>query len=136
MARTVKSPNRPQRVADQIQRDLAELIAREVRDPRVGLVTLSGVELTPDYAHARIHFTVIGSSAEEAARGLNAAAGHLHNLLFRRLRIHTVPRLHFLVDTSVERGFEMDRLIREAVASDEEAGLPSPRGRGAGGEDS
>jgi ribosome-binding factor A len=107
--------NRNQRISDQIQRDLSELIAREVRDPRVGLVTLSGVELTPDYAHARVFFTVIGSPPEAATAGLNAAAGHLHNLLFRRLRIHTVPRLHFVLDTSVERGFAMDEIIRSAI---------------------
>jgi len=117
MVRPIKSPNRAQRVSDQIQRDLAELIAREVRDPRVGMVTISGIELTPDYAHAKIYFTVIGSDPEQTAAGLNAAAGHLHNLLFRRLRIHTIPRLAFVRDLSLERGFAMDGLIREAIAS-------------------
>jgi len=111
----MKASNRAQRIADQIQRDLAELVVREIRDPRVGLVTISGVEVTPDYAHAKVYFTVIGSPAQDAMDGLNAAAGHLHNLLFKRLRIHTVPRLHFIQDTSVERGFELDRLIDEAV---------------------
>ncbi len=110
-----KKPQRGLRVADQIQRDLAELIRAEVRDPRVGLVTVSGVEVTPDYAHAKVYFTVIGAEPGVAAAGLNSAAGHLHNLLFKRLRIHTVPRLHFLHDTSVERGFEIDRLIDQAV---------------------
>jgi len=119
-----KKPGRGQRVADQIQRDLAELIRAEVRDPRVGLVTLTGCEVTPDYAHAKVYFTVIGSEPEVAAQGLNAAAGHLHNLLFRRLRIHTVPRLHFVHDVSVERGFAMDQLIKAAVA---EAPADSPR---------
>lgn len=111
-----KKPGRGLRVADQIQRDLAELIPQEVRDPRVGLVTLTGCEVTPDYAHAKVYFTVIGSEPEVAAQGLNAASGLLHNLLFRRLRIHTVPRLHFVHDESVARGFEMDQLIRAAVA--------------------
>jgi ribosome-binding factor A len=111
-------PQRGQRIADQIQRDLAELLRTEVRDPRIGLVTLSGVEVTPDYAHARVYFTVIGADAEVAARGLNSAAGHLHNLLFKRMRIHTVPRLTFVHDTSVERGFEIDRLIEQAVGRD------------------
>jgi ribosome-binding factor A len=110
-----KKPSRGQRIADQIQRDLAELIRLEVRDPRVGMVTLSGVELTPDYAHAKVYFTVFGSEPEVAAAGLNAAAGHLHNLLFKRLHIHTVPRLHFVHDTSVEQGFALDRLIADAV---------------------
>lgn len=114
-----KSPNRPQRIAEQIQRDLAELIAREVRDPRVGLVTVSGVEITPDYAHAKVYFTVIGGDPQVAAQGLNAAAGHLHNLLFKRLSIHTVPRLHFVHDASVAKGFEIDRLIAQAVGSAE-----------------
>jgi len=111
-------PQRGLRIADQIQRDLAELIRTEVRDPRVGLVTLSGVDVTPDYAHAKVYFTVIGADAEVAARGLNSAAGHLHNLLFKRLRIHTVPRLHFVHDSSVERGFALDRLIEQAVGRD------------------
>jgi ribosome-binding factor A len=115
MVRPAKSPNRAQRVSDQIQRDLAELIAREVRDPRVGMVTLSGVELSPDYAHARVFFTVIGSEPEAAAAGLNAAAGRLHNLLFKRLAIHTVPRLTFVHDHTLERGFAIDGLIRQAL---------------------
>jgi ribosome-binding factor A len=118
MSRNSRPANRTQRIADQIQRDLGELIPREVRDGRVGLVTVSGVELTPDYAHARIFFTVIGSEPEVAARGLNSAAGHLHHLLFKRLRIHTVPRLHFVHDTSIEKGFELDRLIERAVGDD------------------
>jgi ribosome-binding factor A len=117
MVRSVKSPNRAQRVSDQIQRDLAELIAREVRDPRVGMVTLSAVELTPDYAHAKVFFTAFGSDPAQTEAGLNAAAGHLHNLLFKRLRIHTVPRLAFVRDLSLERGFAMDGLIREALGS-------------------
>lgn len=114
--KTARKPARGQRIADQIQRDLAELIQREVRDPRVGMVTLSGVEITPDYAHAKVFFTVLGAPAAEATAGLNAAAGHLHNLLFRRLRIHTVPRLHFIHDVSVERGFELEQLIKRAAA--------------------
>lgn len=116
-----KKPGRGLRVADQIQRDLAELIPQEVRDPRVGLVTLTGCEVTPDYAHAKVFFTVIGSEPEVAAQGLNAAAGLLHNLLFRRIRIHTVPRLHFVHDESVERGFAMDQLINSAIGKTDPA---------------
>jgi len=119
-----RSPNRPQRVAEQVQRELSGLISRELRDPRLGLVTLTGVELTPDYAHARVWFTSIGSAPGQSAAGLNAAAGHLHNLLFRRIRIHTVPRLHFVEDTSVARGFAMDQLIAQALATD--APAPGP----------
>ena len=86
-----------------------------MRDPRVGLVTLTGCEITPDYAHAKVYFTVIGAEPEQAKQGLNAAAGMLRNHLFKLLSIHTVPTLHFEHDTSVAKGFEMDRLIDEAM---------------------
>ena len=111
----MKSSNRNQRIAEQLQHELADLLVREIRDPRIGLVTISGVDVSPDYRHAKVFFTVIGSPAADAAEGLNAAAGHLHNLLFKRLHVRTVPRLHFVHDTSVEHGFEIDRLIDEAV---------------------
>ena len=108
-------PGRGQRVAEQLARDLAEIIPLEVRDPRVGLVTITGCEITPDYAHARVFFTVIGSDPAQCEAGLAAAAGMLRNKIFKKLRIHTVPTLHFVHDTSVERGFEMDRVINEAM---------------------
>ena len=108
-------PGRGQRVAEQIARDLAEIIPLEVRDPRVGLVTITGCEITPDYAHARVFFTVIGSDPAQCEAGLAAGAGMLRNKIFKKLRIHTVPTLHFVHDTSVERGFEMDRVINEAM---------------------
>ena len=108
-------PGRGQRVAEKIARDLAEIIPLEVRDPRVGLVTITGCEITPDYAHARVFFTVIGSDPAQCEAGLAAAAGMLRNKIFKKLRIHTVPTLHFVHDTSVERGFEMDRVINEAM---------------------
>lgn len=108
-------PGRGQRVAEQIARDLAEIIPLEVRDPRVGLVTITGCEITPDYAHARVFFTVIGSDPAQCEAGLAAAAGMLRNKIVKKLRIHTVPTLHFVHDTSVERGFEMDRVINEAM---------------------
>ena len=108
-------PGRGQRVAEQIARDLAEIIPLEVRDPRVGLVTITGCEITPDYAHARVFFTVIGSDPAQCEAGLAAAAGMLRNKIFKKLRIHTVPTLHFVHDTSVERGFEMDRVINDAM---------------------
>ena len=84
-------PGRAQRIGEQIARDLAELIPQEVRDPRVGLVTITGCEVTPDYAHAKVYFTVLGSDPAASAAGLNAAAGMLRSILFKRLHIHTVP---------------------------------------------
>jgi ribosome-binding factor A len=110
-------PNRGFRVADQIQRDLAELIARELKDPRVGMVTINAVEVTPDYAHAKVYFSVLTGNPDEATEGLNAAAGFLRNGLFKRLHIHTVPTLHFLFDRTTERASDMNALISKAVAS-------------------
>lgn len=110
-------PNRGFRVADQIQRDLAELIARELKDPRVGMVTINAVEVTPDYAHAKVFFSVLTGNPDEATEGLNAAAGFLRNGLFKRLHIHTVPTLHFLFDRTTERASDMNALISKAVAS-------------------
>jgi ribosome-binding factor A len=104
-------------VADQIQRDLSELIARELKDPRVGMVTLNAVEVTPDYAHAKVFFSLITGKPEEATEGLNAAAGFLRNGLFKRLQIHTVPTLHFIFDRTTERASDMNALISKAVAS-------------------
>jgi ribosome-binding factor A len=111
------TPNRAFKVADQIQRDLTELIARELKDPRVGMVTIQGVEVTPDYAHAKVYFSVLQGSPEECAVGLNQAAGFLRSGLFKRLHIHTVPTLHFLFDRTPERASDMNALIAQAVAS-------------------
>jgi ribosome-binding factor A len=110
------SPNRNVQIADQIQRDLSELI-REVKDPRIGIVTFQSVELTPDYAHAKIYFTTLTGDPHQTQDALNHAAGHLHNLLFKRLHIHTVPTLHFHYDKTIERAVEMSRLIDEANAT-------------------
>ena len=117
MPKRSSTPNRGFRVADQIQRDLSELIARELKDPRVGMVTLNAVEVTPDYAHAKVFFSLLNGDPEETATGLNAAAGFLRNGLFKRLHIHTVPTLHFIFDRTTERAADMNALIAKAVAS-------------------
>ncbi|NBD19910.1 30S ribosome-binding factor RbfA [Aquabacterium fontiphilum] len=108
-------PNRSHRIADQIQRDLAELI-RELKDPRIGMVTISNVDVTPDYAHAKVSFSVLVGSPDECEAGLNEAAGYLRNGLFKRLQIHTVPTLHFHFDRTTERAAELNALINRAVA--------------------
>ncbi len=116
-AKRSSSVPRGQRVADQIQRDLAELIARELKDPRVGMVTINAVEVTPDYAHAKVFFSQLTGDAQESSAGLNAAAGFLRAGLFKRLHIHTVPTLHFVVDRTTERAADMNALIAKAVSS-------------------
>jgi ribosome-binding factor A len=113
-------PSRGLRVADQIQKDLSELIAYELKDPRIGMITLAEVQLTADYAHAKIYFTLLKDSPDEVKqtlKGLQAAAGYLRNLLGKRLHIHTLPQLHFLHDTSARRGIEMSALIDQANAT-------------------
>ena len=115
--RKAAAPNRSFKVADQIQRDLTELIARELKDPRVGMVTLQGVEVTPDYAHAKVFFSVLTGDPVETTDALNQAAGFLRSGLFKRLHIHTVPTLHFLFDRTTERAADMNALIAQAVAS-------------------
>jgi ribosome-binding factor A len=117
MRKKSSTANRGFRVADQIQRDLTELIARELKDPRVGMVTIQGVEVTPDYAHARVFFSVLVGQPEEAQDALNQAAGFLRNGLFKRLMIHTVPTLHFIFDRTTERAADMNALIAKAVSS-------------------
>ena len=109
-------PNRSFRIADQIQRDLAELI-RDLKDPRVGLVTLNAVEVTPDYAHAKVYFSLLVGDKEQCEAGLNEAAGFLRNGLFKRLSIHTVPTLHFQFDRTTEHAAELNELIRSANAT-------------------
>jgi ribosome-binding factor A len=105
------------RIADQIQRSLAEVIRLELRDPRVGMVTLTGIEISRDQSHAKIFFTVLGpaSAAAEAQEGLQRAAGFLRSSLAHRMSTRSVPELHFEYDESVERGVRLSRLIDEAV---------------------
>ena len=116
-AKKSSAPNRGFKVADQIQRDLTELIARELKDPRVGMVTLQAVEVTPDYAHAKIFFSLLTGDVDETTEALTQAAGFLRNGLFKRLHIHTVPTLHFVFDRTTERAADMNALIAQAVAS-------------------
>jgi ribosome-binding factor A len=111
------TPNRSFKVADQIQRDLTELIVRELKDPRVGMVTIQAVEVTPDYAHAKVFFSLLIGDPVETELALNQAAGFLRNGLFKRLHIHTVPTLHFHFDRTTERAADMNALIAKAVSS-------------------
>ena len=110
-----------------------------MKDPRLGLVTVTGVDLTPDYAHATVHFSVLPDDDERVAetlRGLRAASGFLRSLVGRRVRIHTTPELHFVHDASSQRGIEMGRLIDEANsrrAADDPGDAATEAGEGAAG---
>ena len=117
-----KGPARSLRVADQVQRELAEIIRTELKDPRVAMITLTGVEVSVDYAHAKVYYTLLGDAEQRTHTdaGLKQAAGFLRSQLARRIKLHSIPQLHFIYDASVERGFELSRLIDEAVASSKE----------------
>ena len=111
---------RSRRIAEQVQRELSDLIRLQLKDPRVGMITITDVEVTPDNAHAKIYFTLLGQASriDEAAAGLQHAAGYLRSQLAQRLRVRIVPQLHFEYDASVERGIRLSQLIDAAVAED------------------
>lgn len=111
---------RTQRVGEQIQQELAELLRTEVKDPRVGMVTVTHVDVSADLGHANVHFTHLGGRerAEESVAALTRTAGFLRSQLSRRLKLFTVPQLHFVYDDSIESGMRLSKLIDEAVAED------------------
>ena len=112
-----KGFSRADRVADQIQRDLAELIRVELKDPRIGFITLTGVEVTRDYSHAKVFYTVLNSEdLSETQSTLERASGWLRSEIARGIRLFTVPELHFVYDESVERGMSISQLIDEVAA--------------------
>lgn len=117
-----KNFSRTARVAEQIRRELAELIQLELKDPRIGMVTLTDVEVTPDYAHAKVFYTLLGDAAgiEAAQAGLTHAAGFLRSALHTRMRLRVTPQLQFVYDASVEHGARLSQLIDAAVKSDAE----------------
>jgi ribosome-binding factor A len=117
----VRDPNRASRLADQIQRDLSEVIRREVKDPRVGLVTITAVELNRDLSLAKVFVTSLEDSAttQAAVGALQHAAGFLRMQLSHKLKVRAVPELRFVYDESVERGVRLSKLI-DGLIEDED----------------
>ena len=117
--------SRTQRVADQIQRELAALIQREVKDPRVGMATVSAVEVSRDLSHAKVFVTILNGDEDkeamrESIKALNNAAGFLRSQLGQRMKLRIVPTLRFHYDDSLSRGNYLSNLIDQARASDPE----------------
>jgi ribosome-binding factor A len=110
---------RTRRVGEQIQRELASLLHEEIKDPRLGMVSISGVTVSRDLAHARIYVSVLGDEAAVTAslQVLNNAAGFLRRRLGQQMRIRAVPRLRFHYDQSIEEGARMDALIKAAISA-------------------
>jgi ribosome-binding factor A len=113
-----KGFSRKDRVSEQTRRELAELIRTELKDPRVGMISLTDVEITADYAHAKVFFSTLAGSENLPAvmEGLQKASGFLRRELGKRISIHMTPQLHFVFDQSLERGADLSKLIQQAVA--------------------
>lgn len=111
---------RSRRIAEQIQRELSDVIRLELKDPRVGMITLTDVEVSVDQSHAKVFFTVLGEPQRiaGATAGLQHAAGFLRSQLAHRMMLRVVPQLQFKYDESVERGMRLSQLIDAAVADD------------------
>ena len=112
-----RSSGRPRKLGDQIQRELSDLLARELRDPRVGMITITSVDVSPDISHAKVFFTLLEKEKlEDTVHGLRRAAGFLRTQLAKRIKLYTTPELRFEYDESVERGDRLSRLIDSALA--------------------
>jgi ribosome-binding factor A len=110
---------RTRRVGEQMQRELASLLQEELKDPRLGMISVSGVEVSRDLAHARVYISVLGGTetVSETLGILNKAAGFLRHQLGQRMRLRVIPQLRFLYDESLAEGARMDALIAAALAS-------------------
>jgi len=141
-----KEFSRTRRVADQIQRHMAELIQMELGDPRVGMVTVTGVDVTHEFERARVYFTVLDEnladkeqakkSVENSTLALNKAAGYLRTALARRLKLRTTPQLVFIYDSSMEYGNRLTELIKQSATSSTEVDEPTNKPTGSPSEKS
>jgi ribosome-binding factor A len=114
--RAGKPSGRPQKLGDLMQRELSDLLRQELRDPRVGMITLTSVDVSPDMSHAKVFFTVLEKEKlPETLEGLRRAAGFLRSQLAKRIQMYTTPELRFLYDESVERGDHLSRLIDSVI---------------------
>jgi len=110
---------RTDRIAEQIQRELAQLLRLELKDPRIGMITLTGVDVTRDYSHAKVFYTTLGRERKAAQEGLEHASGFLRSQLAHAMKLRVMPQLHFIYDPSIEYGARLSRLIDQAVADDQ-----------------
>ncbi len=118
-----KQYSRTQRIGDQIQRELATLIPQEVRDPRLGFITITGVDVSRDIGHAKVFITVMGENSPEVIKEnldvLKDTAGYLRMLLGKAMKLRSVPSLHFHYDQSITRGAHLSALIEQALTEDQ-----------------
>jgi ribosome-binding factor A len=111
---------RARRIEEQLKRLLSDLVRREVKDPRVGLITITSTEVSKDLSHANVYFTPFAGTGDAAAalEALQHAAGYLRHQVRNQMRLRVAPELVFRIDDSVERGARLSALIHDAVESD------------------
>jgi ribosome-binding factor A len=116
--------NRPERVAHQVQMLLGELFAQGMRDPRIGLVTITGVKMSPDLREARVYWAVHGDEEQRkhTERGLNSARGFLRREIGAALKLRIVPDVHFTYDEAIDRGDRIEQLIKQVHEEDKGRG--------------
>lgn len=121
--------SRTQRLGEQLRRELSGLIRNEVKDPRLGMVTISDVEISRDLGNAKVYFTVLPDDRQQqSVTVLNRAAGFLRKELGKLLSVRSIPNLHFYIDESIERGVRISSLIEAAIASDHEKSTDTDAG--------
>lgn len=113
-----KPSNRLDKIGDVLKQELARLIQTELRDPRLGMVSVTGVEVSRDLAHANVYVTVLNAEAKEALKVLDNASGLLRSLVAKNIQLRTTPRFKFHYDESVDRGRELSALIDKALQAD------------------
>jgi ribosome-binding factor A len=113
---------RTERVAEALQAVIADLLLREIKDPRIGLVTVTGVKVSPDLRHARVYFSCLGDAARraETLRGLTSAAGFMRTQVARSLKLRVAPEIGFEFDPSLEQAERISRLLKDVPPHDSE----------------
>lgn len=106
------------RISDLVKQELAALIRTELRDPRLGMVSVIDVRVSRDLSHADVFITVMGADVKDSVAALNKAAGYLRSLLAKTVNLRSTPKLRFIYDETIERGRHLSALIDEAVAQD------------------
>ena len=127
------SQSRQERVAEAIQHEVGQMLIRGLKDPRIGLVTVTGAKVSPDLREAWVYYAVHGDARvrQDTAVGLEAAKGFVRREIGKAIRLRNTPELHFVVDESIDRGERIDQLLRQVHAEDVERSKPEDAGEGA-----
>jgi ribosome-binding factor A len=121
--------SRPERVADQVRAEVSTMIARDLRDPGIGFITITRVQVSPDLQHARVYYTTLGDPAarKNTAKALERASSFMRRQLGQRLQLRRAPELEFRFDASIEHQDRVERLLQE-LGKNEHPAEPDPEG--------